>query len=211
VTATLVGLLEESRQLGFLGPGPIDVHIDHARAFAVAAGLDRDPVRALDLGAGGGLPGLVLAYSTWPTTRWVFLDGMERRTAFLRRAVADLGLEDRVEVVTERAETYGRRIDARGAFDLVVARSFGPPAAVAECAAPLLGPGGLLVVSEPPHGSTEDRWPADGLALLGLGAAEPVEVDGGPEAVHLVRIRSDRPCGDRHPRRVGIPAKRPLF
>ena len=48
----------------------------------------------------------------------------------------------------------------------MTARSFGPPAATAECAAPLLAVGGLLVVSEPPDGP--DRWPADALAALGL-------------------------------------------
>lgn len=208
MTDVLAGLLEESRQLGFLGPGSIDAHIDHARAFAVAAGAA--PARALDLGAGGGLPGLVLASLVWPETDWVFLDGMQRRTAFLREAVDLAGLTSRVTVVTERAEAYARRIEARDAFDLVVARSFGPPAVTAECAAPLLRPDGLLVVSEPPTSADAARWPAAGLAELGLGEPRFVEVPG-DRPVHLVTIRRVGPCPDRYPRRVGVPAKRPLF
>jgi 16S rRNA (guanine527-N7)-methyltransferase len=208
VTDVLAGLLEESRRLGFLGPGSIDGHIDHARAFAVAVG--EPPAHAVDLGAGGGLPGLVLATLVWPGTSWVFLDVMARRTAFLREAVDAAGLAERVTVVTERAEAYGRRGEARHAFDLVVARSFGPPAVTAECAAPLLRPGGLLVVSEPPTSADALRWPAGGLAELGLGEPEFIEVTA-DRPVHLVRISCVGPCPDRYPRRVGIPAKRPLF
>lgn len=206
----LVGLLEESRRRGFLGPGPVEDHLDHARAFAVAAQVP--PASAVDLGAGGGLPGLVLAVVAWPATRWVFLDAQLRRTAFLEDAVDALGIADRVEVVTGRAEDFGRDPSHRGVHDLVVARSFGPPAVTLECAAPLLTIGGALVVSEPPDAVTAERWPHAGVALLGAGAASEAVVDRpGGEPVHLVRIEQLQSCPERYPRRVGIPAKRPLF
>ena len=99
MTSPLTGLLAEARQRGFLGPGPVEPHLDHARAFAVA--VPDVPARVLDLGAGGGLPGLVLAVECWPTARWVFLDAQQKRTDFLREAVHALDLVDRVEVVTE--------------------------------------------------------------------------------------------------------------
>ncbi|NLD75345.1 MAG: hypothetical protein GX643_01625 [Acidimicrobiales bacterium] len=199
--------LNRSRDLGFLGPGPVEDHIGHALAFATAVPLP--PARAVDLGAGGGLPGLVLAASVWPTCRWTFLDAQQKRTAFLELAVDELGLSDRVEVVTERAETFGRDLDHRGAYDLVVARSFGPPAVVAECSAPLLRSGGLLVVSEPPSGSA-DRWPAAGLDELGLHSPSPL-VDPGPPPTHLMVVKRGSAAVDRYPRRVGVPAKRPVF
>lgn len=208
MTSLLTDLLDEARQRGFLGPGPVEIHLDHARAFAVAAGST--PTRAVDLGAGGGLPGLVLAVEYWPNAQWVFLDAQLKRTAFLIEAVEALHLDDRVTVVTERAEAYGRDDDHRGAFDLVVSRSFGPPAVVAECAAPLLATGGHLVVSEPPDPQPASRWPVDGLHALGLGAATPI-VAGPGEGFHLVRMGQEEPCPERYPRRVGIPAKRPLF
>ncbi len=200
----LLALLDRSRALGFLGPGPVDEHLQHALAFA--ATVVDPPARALDLGAGGGLPGLVLAARTWPSTRWTFLDAQRKRTDFLAAAVHELGLADRVDVVTDRAEVVGRDPAHRGGYDLVVSRSFGPPAVTAECAAPFLCPGGRLVVSEPPTGST-GRWPEDGLALVGLRAEGPVVH--GP--VHLmVLVRTDDPI-ERLPRRSGLPAKRPLF
>jgi 16S rRNA (guanine527-N7)-methyltransferase len=208
VTLQLTELLEEARQRGFLGPGPVDPHLDHARAFAVAAGAA--PSRAVDLGAGGGLPGIVLAAEFWPDTQWVFVDAQLKRTAFLRDAVEDLGLDARVQVVTERAEVVGQDPVHRGQYDLVVSRSFGKPSVTIECAAPLLRVGGAFVVSEPPATSVEDRWPTAGIAQVGCAPAEALVVGSDP-GYHFARITQAVPTADRYPRRVGIPAKRPLF
>ncbi|MCU1352471.1 MAG: rRNA small subunit methyltransferase [Acidimicrobiales bacterium] len=202
VPVGLRAVLEESRTLGFLGPGPIDAHVRHALGYTSARPVAS---RAVDLGSGGGVPGLVLACMAWPDCTWVLIDSMVRRCRFLRGAVEDLGLGDRVRVVEERAELVARDPAHRSQYDLVVARSFGPAAVTAECGAPLLEPGGCLVVSEPPQVAA-DRWPSDALATLGLGPAEPVD---GP--VRLVRLPLVTATGDRWPRRVGIPAKRPLF
>lgn len=205
----LVAALTESRQRGYLGPGPVEPHVDHAGAFAAAT--VEPPARALDLGAGGGLPGLVLSAAHWPDTRWTFIDSQAKRTDFLRDQVGVLGLSDRVDVVTARAEEAGRNPEHRGAYDLVVARSFGAPPVTAECAAPLLRVGGWLLVSEPPDGEVEKRWPPDGLALVGLGPAERMRIDTSSGPVHLMRAQLSREPGDRFPRRVGIPGKRPLY
>jgi 16S rRNA (guanine527-N7)-methyltransferase len=164
----------------------------------------------VDLGAGGGLPGLVLAALVWPQTRWLFVDAQRKRTEFLIEAVEALGLDARVAVRTERAEVVGRDPDQRGNHDLVVARSFGAPAITAECAAPLLRPGGRLVVSEPPAvEDLEARWPTAGLAQLGLAAATSVVAP--DSGVHLSSMVCTELCPERYPRRTGIPAKRPLF
>lgn len=192
--------LERARALGFLGPGPVDDHIDHARGFVRAiAGVVG---RVVDLGSGGGVPGLVLAVER-PDLDLVLVDAMDKRCRFLEQAVAELGCE-RVEVVQARAEVVGRS-PLRGTADAVVARSFGPPAVTAECAAPLLRVGGHLVVSEPP-GATGARWPGAGTALLGL---EPTEVLSGPPTLQVLEQRTL--CDARYPRREGQPAKRPLF
>lgn len=204
----LTDLLRESRELGYLGPGPVTDHVAHALAFAAVVG--EAPRLALDLGAGGGLPGLVLAATVWPATRWTFLDSQAKRTTFLAYAVETLGMADRVTVVTGRAEEISREEAHRAAYDLVVARSFGAPAVTAECAVGFLVVGGLLVVSEPPQPDTAARWPASGLAQLGLGAPVASAVAGDPPT-HLVVMKAVGSVDDRFPRRVGIPAKRPLF
>lgn len=200
----LLAVLERARQEGFLGTGPVIDHVRHARALH--GSIPGVAERFLDLGSGGGVPGLVVAWDR-PDLRGILLDGSTRRGAFLRDAVAELGIESRMDVRVERAEDAGRRSDHRGIVDVVLSRSFGPPAVVAECAAPLLRVGGLLIVSDPPDSSaTGDRWPASGLAELGL---EVRKHHPGPPAFTVLRQVAD--CPARFPRRVGIPAKRPLF
>jgi 16S rRNA (guanine527-N7)-methyltransferase len=197
----LVEALTAARSLGFLGPGPIESHIEHS--LEIPAALPSSPGRAVDLGSGGGVPGLVLACA-WPESQWTLLDANQRRTRFLVDAVSRLGIEDRVTVVTERAEIAGRS-HLRSDQDLVVARGFGPPAVTAECAAPFLRVGGYLVVTEPPGGDI-DRWPVEQLRELGL--------------VHFCRVLTpvalqvlvqERPSPSRYPRRVGVPTKRSLW
>ncbi len=137
-----------------------------------------------------------------PDLEVVLLDAMEKRTALLSEAVLVLGAADRVRVVTARAEVAGRDPALRGRLQAVTARSFGPPATTAECAAPLLAVGGRLVVSEPPD--RPDRWPTDAVAELGL-----VDAPDAPDGLRV--LRQVTPCPDRYPRRNGLPAKRPLF
>lgn len=197
----LAQVLDRSRALGFLGPGPTAVHREHGEALLTLLHAIPGAARGLDLGAGGGVPGLVVARSL-PDWRWTFLDAMEKRTAFLRAAVEDLGMGDRVEVVRARAEVAGRDPAHRGAYDVVTARSFGPPATTAECGAPFIRPGGILVVAEPPD-ADGSRWDADGLRRLGI---DPVPVAVG----RWVVLRVERAV-DEFPRPNGRPAKRPLW
>jgi 16S rRNA (guanine527-N7)-methyltransferase len=162
------------------------------------------PAAALDLGSGGGVPGLVLA-DVWPESRWVLVDSDSRRVGFLDTAVIDLGWGKRVTVVHGRAEDAARETRFRGQFDLVTARSFGAPAVTAECGAPFLRVGGELIVSDPPTGAQE-RWPATGLAILGLVVREHTT-----EIPHLTVLRQEAACPDRFPRVPSALAKRPLF
>ncbi len=194
--------LAQARDLGFLGPGPLAGQVAHALGFVEAAGAA--PGRFVDLGTGGGLPGLVLL-AWWPQAHAVLLDSNQRRTAVLAEAVAALGWGARVEVRRERAEEAGRDPALRAMVDLVVSRGFGPPPVVAECAAPLLAVGGLLVVSEPPEGA--DRWPDVPLAALGLAPDALVSTEHG----RFQRLRQVSPCSAAYPRRVGLPGKRPLW
>jgi 16S rRNA (guanine527-N7)-methyltransferase len=212
----LYDVLTEAREAGFLGPGPLERQLRHAEGFVtvgrrLASGSPASP-HLLDLGSGGGLPGLVVA-ERWPEAEVVLLDANSRRTAFLRHAVDRLALSSRVTVLQERAEVCGHQEGLRGAFDGVLARSFGRPAVVAECGAPLLRIDGWLVVSEPPPAApgTDDpdelsRWPAGPLRQLGLEAVGLVH-----EGFDYRTLRQRDPCPDRFPRRNGVPAKRPLF
>lgn len=194
----LLEALERARRLGVLGPGPVAEHLRHARRFVDA--LVEVQGSVLDLGSGGGLPGLVVAWDR-PDLAVTLLDAQEKRVDLLQAAVDGLELGTRVSVVQGRAEVLAHQTSLRHRFAAVTARSFGPPAVVAECAVGFLATDADLLVSEPPD--RPDRWDAAGLDLLGLEQRPTVE---GLARFHAVRV-----CADQYPRRVGIPAKRPLF
>jgi 16S rRNA (guanine527-N7)-methyltransferase len=203
VPSGLAAILERAQGMGLLGPAPIREQLAHALALAELIETPTGPF--LDLGAGAGVPGLVLA-AQWPEAEGVLLDAGARRGDHLRQAVAELELEPRVTVVVDRAETAARDPRMREHFDLVVARAFGGPAATAECAVGFLRAGGRLVVSEPP-GGRPGRWDPAGLEQLGLDG--PALAAGGGATAATFGLR-DRPSG-RWPRRTGVPQRRPLW
>lgn len=198
-------VLTEAQRQGVLGAGSVDDHVRHAEAMAEVVG--DEPASCCDLGSGAGVPGLVLALF-WPETILVLVDAMAKRTRWLESARRELGLGDRCRVVRERAEVLGHDPAYRERFEVVTARAFAAPAVTAECAAPLLGVGGRLVVSEPPAPDPR-RWPADGLDRLGLGPARRVDDPDVPATVVVLEKRGETP--EAYPRRTGIPAKRPLW
>lgn len=195
----VLGILTEARTLGFLGPGPIDRHVSHARVFREAVeellgGRRAGEVQALDLGSGGGVPGLLLA-CWFPDVRWVLLDVHRRRTSFLTRAVAELGWTGRVTVVRREAAEAGRDPQFRGRCAVVTARSFACPARTAECGAAFLDEEGRLLVADPPD-ATAERWPLTRLATLGLQDQGLRRLAAGSVRV----IRRAEPLDDRFPR-----------
>jgi 16S rRNA (guanine527-N7)-methyltransferase len=125
--------------LGLIAPGDRDRmrerHIeDSLRAVRCIGPGDR---LVVDLGSGGGLPGIPLAIAL-PSVEFVLVEARRRRAAFLEMATADLSLPN-VIVQVRRAE------DLRIQADLCVARAFAPPLASWRAAERLLGPGGRLV------------------------------------------------------------------
>lgn len=209
VSDAVVESIGRSSDHGFLGGMPLVEQIDHALGYvaAVETVLGGFPTSVADLGTGGGVPGLVL-YSCWPECRVVLLDGNQRRTEFLIAEVNSWGVSTRVEVVRGRAEEVARDDRFRRQFEVVTARSFAPPPVTVECGAPLLGVGGVMVVSEPPGEGDECRWPDEGLAQVGLIRSSRVRFD--DRFGYQVLVKSGE-TPERYPRRIGIPSKRPLF
>jgi len=204
-SAAVAAALEDARRFGFLGPRPVAEQIEHAAAFAAVLEAEGvGPCGFLDLGSGGGLPGLVLA-DRWPDRPATLLDASARRAAFLRRTIAALGWESRVSVAEGRAESLARNAELREAFLLVVARSFAAPAVTAEIGGAFVEVGGVLAVSEP--GEAAGRWQPGRLSELGLSPADIYEGAG----VRLAVIRRVAELADRWPRGVGSPSKRPLW
>lgn len=216
--------LERSFRLGILAGASIAVHLRHSKAFAdtlaqVAPGLST--FTAADLGTGGGVPGLPLAY--WlADSQWTFVEASAKRCDHLVAMIRQLGLTDRVQVVESEAQAVGSG-STRGSFEVVTARAFGAPAIVAEVAAPLLTRHGIALVSEPP-GSDGGRWDTPALTELGLvvedaggtpihGAAFDGSLDDGTDEnpPGIVVLRKVAATPDRFPRRRRAMERKPLF
>ena len=140
------------------------------------------------------MPGLVLA-AAWADAEGRLLDAQLRRVRFLRRRGGGPGLDDRVEAVHGRAEDLARE----PAYRRLVRRRDRPQlratGVTAECGAPFLRPGGVLLVAEPP-GRSATGGRLDGLATLGL-------VDAGVLGAAAGSVRGLRLAGDLAP---SIPA-----
>ena len=199
-------VLEESRARGFLGPNAIEPHFTHSLGFALCweERVEGPPAAFIDLGSGGGLPGLFLL-DRW-RCRAVFTDSMVKRAKFLEEVLEWEGAPDNGSVITARVEEIARIPDLVEAFDLVTARSFGPPAVTAECGAQFMKVGGVMIVSEPPDDLDVKRWNSAKLDDLGLISEGRVRHG----AAYHVLVKT-HPTPSEYPRSIGTPRKRPLF
>jgi 16S rRNA (guanine527-N7)-methyltransferase len=163
--------------------------------------------RVADIGAGAGVPGLVLAAAR-PGLHVTEVESQGRKCAFMEGLIDTMGLSN-ADVACARAEEWepGRR-----ACDAVTARAVAPLPVLVEYAAPLLADGGALVAwkGSPPAGEAADGDHAAG--VLGLAPARVVPVPAFPGAdqrsLYVYLKVGSLPNG--YPRRAGIARKRPL-
>ena len=159
----LLETLRDAQRFGFFGDRQVELAAQHALGFVAAIGRLRPGSRIVDLGSGGGLPGLVLA-DTYRDATITLIDRRQKRTDFLRRAATRLGYRHVEVVEADVSELIAEvEIGARPVFDVVTARGFGPPSLTLSMACALIGPLGRVVISEPPSG---DRWRPEQLDSL---------------------------------------------
>lgn len=159
----LLDALGDAQRIGMLGDRSLDEVIDHSLAFAVA--LPENIRTVVDLGSGGGDPGLVIAAAR-PEIMTTLVDRRAKRTDLLIRLIGRLGFQSHVEVLESDVALLPQRFTER-TWDAVTCRGFGSPAYTAQHAAPLLASGGLLIVSEPPE-SDGARWRDPEVEATGL-------------------------------------------
>lgn len=166
------------------------------------------PESLVDVGSGGGVPGLPLA-ALWPECRVLLVESEQRKAEFLREAARALGLA-RVEVCARRAEVAGHDPALRERFAAATLRAVGPLATCLELGLPFVRTGGRLVLYRGPgEESPEASEPV--AARLG-GQAPEVVLRALPDGAErrLVRVLKVAPTPATFPRRDGVPAKRPL-
>ena len=174
-------------------------HTGEARRLLAAA--EAEPgARVVDIGAGGGVPGLVMAILR-PDLHLTLVEADRRRAGFLLHAAAVCACPQ-VTVVARRAEEVGRDPAHRSRYDIAVSRATAAAPALCELALPLLRTGGrlLALVSD-----AEADARAAAAAAAACGGGPPLAVAPG-----ILAITKVAPTPDAFPRRVGVPARHPL-
>lgn len=144
----------------------------------------RKGIAVLDVGSGGGLPGIPIAIAR-PDARVVLVDSASKKAAFLAQAAIELPLAN-VEAVAARVEDYapGRR------FDVVISRAFSDLATFARLASPHLAAGGVMLAMKGVH---PDEELAELPASVEVVAAHRLDVPGLEGARHLIVMRLREP------------------
>ncbi|MBM3664541.1 MAG: hypothetical protein FJW92_01945 [Actinobacteria bacterium] len=165
----------------------------------------RDAIGIVDIGSGGGFPGLALA-AALPAVPVTLVESEQRKADWLRRASASF---PNVRVVAERSETLAR--DEPAAFSVAVARAVGALPVVMELAAPLLLPGGHLVAWRGRR-DADDAGAAELAAEeLGLAPSPDIDVTPIPGVSRYFSVwEKASATPERYPRRPGMAARRPI-
>ena len=166
--------------------------------------------RLVDVGTGGGFPGLVLAIAE-PALRVTLMDATRKKTAYLERVCAELGLD--VDVLHARAEDAAHDPALREAFDVAVCRALGPWTVVLELTLPFCKTGGAMFGQRGSDAPSEAVAHSGTTALLGgrVVGVEQVGVETGLENRYVITVEKVESTPPRYPRKAGIPAKRPLI
>jgi 16S rRNA (guanine527-N7)-methyltransferase len=162
------------------------LHDDALRALPL---LERFPGSIVDVGSGGGSPGIPLAHAL-PGREVTLLEAEERKCAFLERWAPP-----NARVVRGRAEEQPLE-----AWGVALAKALARPPVALEWCLPLVAIGGAAILWTGPSADLR----AVARAAAHLGGAEPEEHDG------LVVVPKAEPTPARFPRRVGVAKKRPL-
>ena len=167
------------------------VHVEDALVAADLLGAG--PV--VDVGSGGGSPGVPLAAAR-PDLEFHLLESTRKKCSFLREVTTDF---PNVEVVCARAEEHAAGA-GREFYGAAVSRALAPPPIAAEWCLPLVAVGGTAILFVGPTADAD----AVARAAAKLGSEEPTAVGG------LLVLRKVAPTPAGFPRRPGLARKRPL-
>lgn len=194
-------LLEANRHVNLTGAKDAAALLDHLLdALTLAEDIDGE---LIDIGSGGGLPGIPLALVTGAHV--VLVEAAAKKAAFLTRAVAELGIA--AEVVTGRAETVAHDSRWRERFAVATARAVASAPSVAELTVPFLRTGGKALLQRGSLSPAERRAVEDAAPMVGATFSGERQLGGERRIIVLTKTA---PTPGRFPRRSGVPQKRPL-
>jgi 16S rRNA (guanine527-N7)-methyltransferase len=169
------------------------------------------PLRLIDVGTGGGFPGLAVAIA-FPQAELTLVDSVGRKMEAVGAMAAALGLAERVQLRCERIERTGRHQACRGQFDWALARAVARAPVVAEYLVPLLRPQGRALLYRGQWSAADQGDLDQALARLKASTEHCLsrELPSGRGMRHALVVKPLAPCPAAYPRAVGLPAKQPL-
>ncbi len=190
---------------------PRDIVIKHfLDSLSVLKAMPPKARHLIDVGAGAGLPGLPIKIAR-PDVTVTLVEATRKKCDFLAAAIKELKIYN-VFVVNARAEDAGRDPDHREYYDVAVARAVADLPVLTEYLLPLVKVGGVAIAQKSTGVEEEIERAETAILLLGGLNAEvvPVRVPGLPDERNLIVIEKLVATPEEYPRRVGVPAKKPI-
>lgn len=189
--------------------------LDALLAVPALRKVARGHLTVLDIGSGGGYPGLPLAVAL-PAQRAALVDSIAKKATFLGAAAAVAAAETGIDItaLNERAEDLAEEPDQREGWDLVVARAVGSVAECAELGLPLARRNGHVIIwkraSDDPARRELHAEIANARRIVQAAGGAGIHVVEVPSTERvglpgslLVVIRKGRLTPDRYPRSPG--------
>ena len=165
--------------------------------------------KVIDIGSGAGFPALVLAIYC-PQAQFTLVEADLKKSEFLTAACAELKLAN-VQVIRERVEILGRDPLYRGQYDICTSRAVAAMNIMLEYGVPLLKKKGRLLLWKGRNYQQEIRQAQKALEVLNARVEETYLYNVLEEKDRaIIEVVKEMDCPEKYPRRVGIPAKRPL-
>jgi 16S rRNA (guanine527-N7)-methyltransferase len=176
----------------------------------ILAFRERPPERLIDIGTGAGFPGIPLKI-IYPRMKLTLVESVGKKLEFCRHIVQTLELEE-VTLLQARAESLGLDRAHREKYDWAVARAVANLPVLAEYLLPLVALGGKMLAQKGETAHAEAVAAEKAIRVLGgeLQQIIPVLVPGIAEERYLVIVDKVASTPPGYPRRVGLPARRPI-
>jgi len=170
--------------------------------------LDAETV--IDVGTGGGFPGIPLAVYA-PEKQFTLLDSLNKRLKIIDELAEELGIKN-ITLVHGRAEDAARAKEHREKYDLCVSRAVSNLATLSEYCLPFIKVGGYLLAYKGPGAEEEVKEAAKALKTLGGSLVDIRETSMEEYGLdhRILVIKKVRNTPKAYPRKAGTPLKEPL-